>query len=174
MKGIMHKRLLGLLSVVGLSSSSTPASTQVLKGSKPADTKAESTIKASKTAQEDAASKDAAKVKKVANKRKAGGIQQDDKRKNAKIEHENAAAAAEAKGKLSSAEGGHATSDVVTQKRRKAGAESSVQDIHIKKAVKGTAETNAVQSGIQHKGQKAAVGAARGEANKKVDQASPK
>lgn len=195
MKGIMRKKLLSLLSVVGLASSSTPASTQVLKGSQPADTKAESTVKASKITKEDAASKDAAKMTKVANERKAGGIQADDKRKNAKIEQENAAAAAEAKGKLSSVEGGHATSDVITAKQRKAGGEQAaaggqIQDKHKLTKVssenaaataehknwKSATEKNASQKATLVKGSKVAAGAnaAQSEAGKKADQASPK
>ncbi len=53
---------------------------------------------------EDAASKDAAKMTKVTNGRKVGGVQVEDKRKNAKIEQENAAAAAQNKGQKSTAE----------------------------------------------------------------------
>jgi hypothetical protein len=177
MKGIMRKKLLGLLSVVGLASSSTPVSTQVLKGSQPADTKAESTVKASKTTKENAASKDAAKMTKVANERKAGVIQADDKRK------------------LSSVEGGHATSDVITEKQRKAGGEQAaaggqIQDKHTltkissenaaataeHKDKKSAAEKNASQKATWVKGGKVAAGAnaAQSEAGKKADQASPK
>jgi hypothetical protein len=155
MKGIMRKRLLSLLSVVGLASSATPASPQAPTGATQADTKSESTMKRSKTVQEDAASKDAAKMTKAETERKAGGSQQ------------------EYKHKVSSAEGGHATSDIIPTRQRKAGGETSVQDVHIKKAVKSTAEANAVQTGIQDKRKKSAAGANAAE-SEKVNKASPK
>ncbi len=150
MKGVMRKRLLSLLSVVGLASSSTPASTQVLKGSQPADTKSESTVKSSKKVQEDAASKDAAKMTKVENERKAGGIQQEAKHKIVKTEHENAATEVQIKGKLSSAEGGHATSDVITEKQRKAGAEQKATSAEHKHK-QTAAEKVAVSNELTHK-----------------------
>ena len=201
MKGIMRKRLLSLLSVVGLASSSTPAWGQVLKGSQAANTKSQSTIKASKAAQEDAASKDAMKLKKAENERKAGGVQQEAKHKIVKAEHESDAAAARAKIKRTSAEGGHATSDVLAQKQRKAGGEQNATNLEHKHK-QASAEKAAVGPELAHKKASATGGgggagkvamqdvhikseksagelnAARQDANKKakkqVDQASPK
>jgi hypothetical protein len=153
----MRKQLLALLSALGLAGSSSPAKAQTPQGSQPANTKSESTVKLTKKAQEDAASKDAAKMTKLESERKAGGIQVDDKHKIGKTQQENAAAEAKAKHKVQSAEGGHATSDVVNEKLRKANAEqnaTSLEDKHKKTA----AEKTAVSS----------------EANKKANQASPK
>src|SRR5215472_1478029 len=67
----MRKHVVALLSMLGLASSSAPASAQVVKGTPSTDTKSESTVKKSKTAQEDAAGKNAEYLK----ARKAGGEQ---------------------------------------------------------------------------------------------------
>jgi hypothetical protein len=128
----MRKQLLALLSALGLAGSSSPAKAQTPQGSPPANTKSESTVKVSKATQEDAASKDAAKMTKLESERKAGGIQVDDKRKIGKSQQEGTAAEAKAKIKLQSAEGGHATSDVVNEKLRKAGAEQNATGLEHK------------------------------------------
>ena len=153
----MRKQLLALLSALGLAGSSSPARGQELKGSQPANTKSESTAKVSKITQEDAASKDAAKMTKLESEGKAGGIQVEDKHKIGKSQQEDAAAEAKAKIKRSSAEGGHATSDVVTEKLRKAGAEQNATSLEHK-----------------HKQTAAGAAAAQSEANKKANQALPK
>ena len=67
----MRKHVLAFLSIFGLAGSSTPASAQVVKGSQSANTKSESTIKASKAAQESTAGQGAANI----TVRKAGGEQ---------------------------------------------------------------------------------------------------
>lgn len=69
----MRKRLVALLSLAGLASSSTPAASQVAKGSNPApETKNESQVKLDKVKQENAGAQDDASKK----LRKAGGEQQ--------------------------------------------------------------------------------------------------
>ncbi len=52
-------------------------------------------------------------------------------------------------------------------KERKAGGENTLQDAHIKKAVKGTAEVNAGQRAMQHKERKAGAENAAGSAQLK-------
>jgi hypothetical protein len=177
----MRKQLLALLSALGLAGSSTPASPQVLKGAKTQpDTKSESTVKRSKKAQEDAASKDAAKMTKAANEKNAAAKSAEDKRKIGKAEANSAAGDKVHKEKVQSVEGGHATSDVVTEKGRKAGGDPQLQDAHIKKAVKGKAETNAVQSTRHDKWRKSTAELKAGEqdanqkALKQTEKASPK
>src|SRR5260370_5883520 len=72
MKGIVRRRLAALLSVAGFAGPASHAAAQVLKGSEPSEkTKAESTLKRNKTAQENAATKDVVTEK----MRKAGGEQ---------------------------------------------------------------------------------------------------
>ena len=175
----MRKQLLALLSALGLAGSSSPATAQAPQGSQPANTKSESTVKLTKATQEDAASKDAAKVKKLASEQKAGGIQVEDKDKIGKSQQENAAAEAKAKVKRQSVEGGHATSDVVNDKRRKAGAEQNaaiLEHKHKQTAAEKAAVSQEVTSKAIKKQPKVAAGAAaaQSDANKKVNQASPK
>jgi prepilin-type processing-associated H-X9-DG protein len=76
----MRKHVLALLSIFGLAGSSTPASAQVVKGSQAADTKSESTVKASKAAQESAAGQGTANI----TVRKAGGEQNANKQDSSK------------------------------------------------------------------------------------------
>ncbi len=63
MKGVMRKRLLALLSAAGLAGTVAPASGQVLKGDQAERIQPESTLKANKAKQENAAAKNAANVK---------------------------------------------------------------------------------------------------------------
>jgi hypothetical protein len=131
----MRTQLWALFSALGLAGSSAPASAQALKGSTAADTKTESTIKARKIAHEDAASKDAAKMTKAALERKRAGETADDKRKLT----------------VSSVEGGHATSDVVSEKQLKTGRENTFE-----KSVKSSGETHALTTASQDKWRKVA------------------
>jgi hypothetical protein len=71
----VRKRLVALLSLVGLANSASPAVTQVLKGSsQPPDTKTESKVKLDKSQQENAATKNDSTVKltKSVGEQKAG------------------------------------------------------------------------------------------------------
>ena len=172
----MRKQLLALLSALGLAGSSSPAKAQAPQGSQPANTKSESTVKLTKAAQEDAASKDAAKVKKLASEQKAGGIQVEDKHKIGKSQQENNAAEAKAKVKRQSAEGGHATSDVVSEKVGKAGAEQNATSLEHKH--KQTAAEKAAASqeltGKEKRRKAQSEKAVQPSAQKQVDKASPK
>ena len=177
----MRKQVLAFLSALGLAGSSAPATAQVLKGSTPADTKSESTVKASKVSQEDAASKDAGKTTKLAKEQKASDGAADKKIKYSK-----------SKNNVSSVEGGHATSDAVKDKWKKAGAEQKAAGLDDKRK-RTTAEDNSLKTTTEDKARKvstenAASGghikkglkneaeaqAAQKDANKKTDQASPK
>jgi hypothetical protein len=158
MKGIVRKRLAALLSVAGFAGTASHATAQVLKGSEPGDkAKTERTIKRNKTAQEDAASKDAvtAKMRKAGGEQTAAGAQVEDKRKLSKTGNENAAASANAAHKASISSGGDRSKTDAQIKMNKAGAEK-------------TSATSA--SGYKEAKSKAATGAAQ----KKMDQASPK
>jgi hypothetical protein len=178
----MRKHVVALLSMLGLASSSTPASAQVVKGAQPPDTKSESTVKKSKTAQEDAASKNAEYLK----TRKAGGEQNasrdvvNEKIGNqaagkhiagVKYEKSNAEASAITNGSSKKVLNGlsqprKTTEKDATIKLTNANAEQSAaksaKDIKRAKGEKNASELNAAQQDANKK------------ARKQVDQASPK
>jgi hypothetical protein len=160
----MRKRLVALLSLVGLASSSTPAASQVLKGSNPApETKNESQVKLDKSKQENAGAQNDASKK----LRKAGGEQQaaqdvvTEKVGADQITHKHIKRIKhkEQMGDGSVKPGAQATTGSgeafgVENPTTIGGAgagKTKVQDVHIKKAVKATSEASAIQSGIQDK-----------------------
>ena len=177
----MRKHLLAVLSIFGLAGSSTPASAQVSKNAKPADTKSESTMKKSKLSQEDAASKDARKDKwkaqsvesgqatsdASAQMRKAGGdpqVQKTDYMKSAKSNAELKATqgATQYKEQKALGDGSVKTATGTTAHGSGGGAgKVAMQDVHIKDE-KSAAEAKAVQQDAAKKQQK------------EVNQASPK
>jgi|SRR5215472_491976 len=164
--------------MLGLAGWAAPAQAQATKGKEDDKAQAESTIKSSK-----------AKTESNAQKVVSGH-----------------------KGQVMSAEGGHATSDVVTEKLRKAGAEQSATGVEDKRKRTGSEKTAVSQeltrtdkwrkvqsenaaASAQIKGEKSAAevkaqgseasikkqqkvaagaAAAQNDANKKVNQASPK
>ena len=161
----MRKQVLAFLSMIGLAGSATPGNPQVPKGSD--NIKKESTVKDSKTAQENKA---------------ATNAEIQDKRKDAAAESNAATGAAATKMRKAGGEQ-TAAQDVVNEKigndhglrksteykQRKAGGEQE-DKLGNKKAVKGAAEVNASQSAIQYKEQKASAekAASRHDASKKV------
>jgi prepilin-type processing-associated H-X9-DG protein len=184
----MRKHVLAFLSIFGLAGSSTPASAQVVKGSQSANTKSESTVKTSKTAQESAAGQGAATL----TVRKAGGEQnaskQDSSKKvliglsqpskndvDAKMRkaggEQQAAASAQGK-KEAKTNAGFADGSVRTSHTGGGGGAGKVamQDLHIKRA-KNTAEVN---GGLQDASKKAEKQAVQPSAQKQIDKASPK
>jgi hypothetical protein len=180
----MRKHVLAFLSIFGLAGSATPASAQVLKGSQPTDTKSESTVKASKAAQESAAGQGAANI----TVRKAGGEQnaakddaskkvliglsqpaKDDAGKKVRKAGGEQQAAASAQGKKEAKTNpGFADGSVRTSHTGGGGGAGKVamQDLHIKRA-KNAAEVN---GGLQDASKKAV----QPNAQKQVDKASPK
>jgi hypothetical protein len=163
----MRKRLLALLSLAGLASSSTPGTSQVLKGSSAGpETKNESQVKDDKVKQENAAVKDDASK----TMRKAGGEQQANK----DVVTEKVGPDADA-----------ASKDAA--KMTKARAENTANHKHKIKKVKWiTGESNAVQNEAGKKYRKAgkeqdaltvkqkATAHQNLEKRKHIDKASPK
>ena len=153
----MRKRLVALLSLVGFASYSTPATSQVLKGSSATpETKTESQVKGDKVNQENAAAQNDTSKK----MRKAGGEQQANKdvvtekvgpdrnvqvkySKNAKVTAENKATHDAAQNKKfikSSAE----TNAGKTQAKDKFNADAASKDAS--KMTKATAENTAIHA----------------------------
>jgi hypothetical protein len=149
---MMRKVYLAVLSLFGLAGSTVPAQAQILKGKEP-DTAKASTVKSTKTAQEnaaakdaasikyrktkaaavDAGSKDAAKMTKSTAEKNATKVQLENKRGKANsaqypIEHGKEVSTGVSKDALTvkqkTAAGSH-TADVVNEKRAKSAAEKN-------------------------------------------------
>jgi len=184
----MRRHVLAVLSIFGLAGSSTPASAQVVTGSPQANTKSESTIKASKSAQESAAGQGAATL----TVRKAGGEQnaskQDSSKKvliglsqpskndaDAKMRkaggEQQGAVSAQAK-KEAKTNAGFADGSVRNSHAGSGGGAGKVamQDVHNKQA-KNAAEVN---GGLKDASKKAEKQAVQPSAQKQIDKASPK
>jgi len=186
----MRKHVLAFLSVFGLAGSSTPASPQAVKSTQPADTKSESTIKASKNAQESSAGQGAATL----TVRKAGGEQNaskqdsskkvliglsqpskndaDAKMRKAGGEQQEAASAQSKKAVKTNAALGDGSVRTSSHSAGSGGGAGKVamQDIHIKNE-KNAAEVN---GGLQDANKKAVKQTVQPSTQKQVDKATPK
>jgi hypothetical protein len=159
MKSIVRKRLVALLSAVGLAGSTASSAAQVLKGSDQGEkTQKESTIKGEKSTQENHASKDAAAIK----LRKAGGEQQANKDVVSEkvgpdhIVHKHIAG--------------------VKYEKAQAASHADAASKDASKTTKSTKENAAAQTSVHIKGEKgvASTNAAQSEAGKKANQTTPK
>src|SRR5215472_10469345 len=153
-RGHMRKHLLAVLSIFGLAGSSTPASAQVPKNAKPADTKSESTMKKSKLSQEDAASKDARKDKWKAQPVESGQATSDASTQMRKAGGEQNASKQDSSKKVLIGLTQPSKNDA-DAKMHKAGGEQQEQKAGYMKLEKNKSELKASQGAAEYKGQKA-------------------